>query len=91
MTFYNVTFLLEWCYLFLESFSFKNEKMKVILSFYGFLICQKKLPKLMLEAGNNDEEIKTSNESIEGIQKNSKKSKTKTVRKSGNLDFDKKM
>ena len=46
---YNAMFLLEWCFLFLESFNFKNERMRIIVGVYGALICKRKMPKLVLD------------------------------------------
>ena len=39
----NTAFVLEWFYLFLLSFDFKNDKFRLFLHFYGSMICKKKL------------------------------------------------
>ena len=81
---YNMIFLMEWCYLLLKSLNFKSEKMKVIVSVYGSLICKRKFPKLLLD----DEITKNSNESANGTQIQSKKLKTRAAPKSENLKLD---
>ena len=39
---YNSHFLLEWVYLFIYSFEFKNKKIKAVLEMYRQLTCKKK-------------------------------------------------
>ena len=49
---YNSAFLLQWTYLFLCSFNFKNENMKKALELYGYLICRGKTKKLVGSTDN---------------------------------------
>ena len=66
------------------------------MSVYGCIICQRKMPKLVLnDTDNNDtsnyETEKSSRESINDIQNGSKKSIRSNVRKSRDLLFEKTM
>ena len=52
--FYNSHFVLEWTYLFILSFNFKNKKIKTALKMYRQITCKKKLNLYEIDVDEND-------------------------------------
>ena len=40
---YNTHFLMNWMYLFLDSLNLKNEKLKIFVRIYSYLVCKHKI------------------------------------------------
>ena len=40
---YDSHFILNWIYLFLDSLNFKNEKLRVFVKIYSYLVCKYKI------------------------------------------------